>query len=135
MSRITKLFAAVGTVVALVTVFTPGLYAISHSQALTNVLLGQFAALATGHTAYRLSSGKRPALRSTVVGIVCGIGVAISPIVFELVTGFTTVTMFSGGFVAAVGVYGIYANLTTEEEQRIPDLSTDQTPDEGAKAA
>jgi hypothetical protein len=135
MSRIINWVAALAAVISLVTVFTPALWAVGHTQALTNVLLGQFAAMSIGHTAYRLVSGKRPSLRSAVVGTLCGVGIAISPILLELVTGFTTVNMASGALIAAVGLYGVITNLTSEEEQRIPDLSAEQSPDEGPQAA
>lgn len=135
MSRIIKLAAVLGALAGLVTVFTPAFWVLDHSQALANVLIGQFAAIAIGHTAYRITSGKRPSLRSAVAGVVSGIGIAVSPIVFGLVTGFTTVTMACGGLVVAVGLYGVVANLRTEEEQRIPDLQTEGTPDDGVNAA
>jgi len=135
MSRIIKGIAALGVIVSLVVVFTPTFWSVGHTQALTNVLLGQFAVMSIGHTAYRLASGKRPSLRSAVVGTICGAGIAISPILLGLVSGFTSINMFSGGLIMAVGLYGIVANLTTEEEQRIPDLSAEQAPDDGPQAA
>lgn len=135
MSRITKFVAGLGTLVALFAVFSPALWSVSHTQALSNVLFGQFAAMAIGHTTYRIASGKRPSLRAGVFSVICGLGLAVSPIFFGLVSGFTTVTMFSGLLVVLVGLYSIASNLTSEEEQRIPDITTDQTPEEGAKAA
>jgi len=135
MSRIIKLAAVLGTVMSLVMVFTPAFWAVSHTQALVNVLLGQFAVMAIGHSAYRITSGKKPDLRAAIVGVVCGGALAISPILLELVAGFTTVTMIGGGIIVAVGLYGIVANLVGEDEQRIPDLRTEQSPDDSPKAA
>lgn len=135
MSRIIKLIAGLSTVAAIVAVFLPALWSVSHSQALASVLFGQFAAMSIGHTTYRITSGKRPSLRSAAVAVICGGALAVSPIVFELVTGFTTMTMVCGGLVVAVGLYGIGVNLTSEEEKRIPDLTTDQLHEESAKAA
>ncbi|MBO4247015.1 hypothetical protein IL252_04155 [Halomicrobium sp. IBSBa] len=135
MSRITKALSLLGTLVAVVTVFTPALYAVSHTQALANVLLGQFAAMTIGYTAYRIASGKRPTLRPALIGLLCGLGIAISPVVLVPVTGFTTVTMFGGGFVAAIGLYGVVASQFGEDEDRIPDLSAERSPDESLKAA
>ena len=135
MSRIIKAVAVLGTVTSLLMVFTPTFWSVSHTQALANVLLGQFAVMAIGHTTYRITSGKPPSLRAAVAGVVCGLGLAVSPILLGPVAGFTTVTMVGGGFVAAVGLYGIVSKLLGEEEQRIPDLTADQTPEESAKAA
>ena len=135
MSRIIKAAATLGAVVALLMVFTPAFFTVSHTQALANVLFGQFAAMAIGHSAYRIASGKRPDLRAGIVGVICGTGLAVSPVFLELVTGFTTMTMVGGGFIAAVGLYAVVANLTGEDEQRIPDLRTDQPPEDGAKTA
>ena len=135
MSRIMKVVSLLGTLVALGMVATPALYEISHTQVLANVLLGQFAAMFVGYTAYRITSGKLPALKPALGGAICGFGLAISPVLLEPVAGFTTVTMFGGGFVGLVGLYGVVKSVVGEEEDRIPDLATDHSPDESPNAA
>lgn len=135
MSRIIKTATVLGAVTSLVMVFTPAFFEVSHSQTLANVLFGQFAAMAIGHTAYRVASGKRPDTRAAVMGVICGAGLAVSPIILGLVTGFTTLTMVGGGIIVAVGLYGIVASLADEDEQRIPDIRTDQSPEDSAKTA
>jgi|GEM_PF-1970978 len=135
MSRIIKTAAVIGAIASLVMVFTPAFFDVSHTQALASVLFGQFATMAIGHTAYRVTSGKRPDMRAAIAGVICGAGLAVSPILLGLVSGFTTLTMVGGGIIAAVGLYGIVANLTGEDEQRIPDIRTEQSPEDSAKTA
>lgn len=104
MRRVVKWVAVFATIGAAWTVFAPGLWHPGHSQVLTNVLLGEFAALALGHTAYRLASGTDPLLSVSLGGALIGVAIAVSPLVFGLVYGLTTSNMVCGGLVAAAGV-------------------------------
>lgn len=104
MKRFVKWAAILATVAAAWSIFAPGLWQPTHAQALTNVLLGEFAALALGHTAYRLASGTDPLLSVSLGGALLGVGIAVSPLVFGLVVGLTTSNMVCGGLVAVAGI-------------------------------
>ncbi|WP_226012422.1 hypothetical protein [Halomicrobium salinisoli] len=123
MARVTKAATVAATLVAVLLVFVPALYPVSHSQALSNVLVGQFAAMAVGHCAYRVAYGKRPALRSAVAAVVCGGFIAISPVLFGLVEPFTTITMVGGALVAIAGALAVVRAVTWDEGRDIHDLS------------
>ena len=129
MSRVTNLVTTVGALLGVVLVFVPAFFTISHSQALTNVLVGQFGAMAIGHSAYRVAYGKNPSARSAIAAILCGVILAVSPIVFGLVDGFTTITMVGGGVIALAGVLALLS-ARSSDDRNIPELSADR---EGAE--
>ncbi len=133
MARVMKAVTAAATLVAVALVFVPALYPVSHLQALTNVLVGQFAAMAVGHCAYRIAYGKRPAIRSAVAAVLCGGFIAISPLLFGLVEPFTTITMVGGALVAAAGALAVFAAVTWDEGRDIRGLSAGR--DEAAESA
>lgn len=116
---VTKWAAYLGTAAALWAVLAPSFWPVRHVQALTNLLLGEFAAVAIGHTAYRLASGKRAAPLTALFAAVLGAGIALSPLVFGLVTGFTTSNMVTGGVVAVAGVLAaVTGAVGTSERER-----------------
>jgi len=79
MSRVLKLATVVATVAALATIFAPALWRVSHGQALTNVLVGEFATLAMGYTAYRIAYGRDASRSVALAAAVFGAVLAISP--------------------------------------------------------
>lgn len=104
MRRAVTWAAIAATVAATWTIFAPSLWQPEHGQALTNVLLGEFAAIALAHSAYRLASGTDPLVSVALGGAAIGVGIAASPVVFGLVVGLTTSNMVCGGLVAVAGV-------------------------------
>ena len=104
MRQFVKWAAILATVAAGWTVIAPAIWQPDHTQALTNVLLGEFAALVLGHTAYRLTSGTDPSMSAALGGVLIGLVIALSPIVFGLVFGLTTSNMVCGGLVAVAGI-------------------------------
>ncbi|MCU4801089.1 hypothetical protein OB920_11980 [Halobacteria archaeon HArc-gm2] len=131
MSRVLKLAAVVATVAALGTIFAPALWRVSHGQALTNVLVGEFATLAMGYTAYRIAYGKDASRSVALAAAVFGAVLAVSPVVFGLVPVFTSVTMIGGGLVAVVSLVAFVTTFTGDDRSvrgisRGRDASDDQ---------
>ncbi len=143
MSRVIKWAALVATVVAVLTIFAPALWRVSHPQALTNVLVGEFAALTMGYTAYRIAYGKSPSRSVALAAFLLGTVLAVSPLVFGLVEPFTTVTMVGGGVVAVVALATLVATFLGDDGRQVRgvargrETNDDQpkTGDEQAKAA
>ena len=136
MTRAIKWAAIVATLAALATVFAPALWRVSHAQALTNVLVGEFATLTMGYTAYRIAYGKDPSRSAALVAAVLGAIIAASPLVFGLVQVFTSVNMIGGGIVVLVGLVAFATTFTGSEDRSIPDVASGRdASDEQAKAA
>ncbi len=104
LKRLTQGAAAVGVLVAVWTVFAPAVWMPDHPQVLTNVLVGEFAALALAHTVYRMASGRPPFLSVALAAALFGALIAASPLVLGLVVGLTTSNMVSGTIIAVAGV-------------------------------
>lgn len=136
MVRALKWAAVLASLGAVATVFAPAVWPVSHPQALTNVIVGEFAAIAIGYTAYRLTYGKG-VLRSAALGAaVCGTVLAVSPLQFGLVDGFTSVNMVGGGLVAVVGLLAVAATFRGEEGREVTEVARGrESGDDQAKAA
>ena len=119
MSRVIKWAAIAATLVAVGTVFAPAFWRVSHSQALTNLLVGEFAALTMGYTAYRVSYGRGPSRSVSLAAVVLGAVLAVSPVVFGLVEPFTTVTMVGGGVVAVVALVTFVTTFIGDDDRKV----------------
>ena len=136
MSRALKWAAVLATIAALATVFAPAFLSVSYPQALTNLIVGEFAALSVGYTAYRIAYGKRPSRSVALATVVLGAILAVSPLVFGLVQSFTSVNMVGGGLVALVGLASLVTTFTDGDDRNVRNLSAGrEAGDDGAKAA
>ncbi|MBX0321751.1 hypothetical protein EGH21_01775 [Halomicroarcula sp. F13] len=118
MVNATKWVGLAGTVVSIVVIFLPSVFSVPHTQALTNLLVGEIAALAVGHSAYRAASGKQAAPLAAVAGVVCGLVLTVSPILFYAVDPFLTVMLVLGLVVTAGGAAAIVDRYLGGEEGR-----------------
>lgn len=129
MKRVVKWAALLGTLASLWTVISPTFWQPDHIQVLANVLLGEFAALALAHTAYRLTSEQQPSIPLSLTATVFGVLIAASPLTFGLVTGLTTSNMASGGLIAVTGLAAAFITFRSSEERNLPNgLAADETP-------
>ena len=102
MVNVTKWSGIVATLGSLVIIALPAFFSVSHSQALASLLLGEIAAIALAHSAYRASSGKQASFVGVATAVVCGLGLLASPILFYPVDPFLTL-MLALSFVVVVG--------------------------------
>ncbi|GAA0279848.1 SPW repeat domain-containing protein [Halobacterium noricense] len=129
MKRVVKWAAVLGTIASLWTAVSPTFWQPDHVQVLTNVLLGEFAALALAHTAYRLASEQQPSIRFSLAATALGVLIAASPLTFGLVTGLTTSNIVSGGLIAVTGLTAAFITFRRSKERNLPNaLAADEAP-------
>ena len=104
MVNITKWSGLVATIASLVVILLPAFFRVSHSQALTSLLVGEVAAIALAHSAYRASSGKQAAPLSVVVAVVSGLILLVSPLVLSPFDPFLSLMLATSLLVLAGGV-------------------------------
>jgi len=104
MVNITKWTGLVATVASLVIIVLPAMFSVPHSQALVSLLVGEIAAIALAHTAYRASSGKQASLLSLVTATVSGVILLVSPLVLAPVDPFLTIMLGLGLVLVASSV-------------------------------
>ena len=102
MVNVTKWSGLVATLASLVVIVLPAVSSIPHAQALMNLLLGEVAAIALAHSAYRASSGKQANPVAVVTAVVCGLVLLVSPLVLSPVDPFLTL-MLAFSLVIVVG--------------------------------
>lgn len=129
MRVLVKWVAVLATVAATWTIFAPMLWHPSHVQTLTNVLLGEFAAIALGHTAYRFTSGTDPSTLASLGGAGLGVVIAVSPLLFGLTFGLTTSNMVCGGLIAIAGIASFVVSRVQSpgREARRPGIENERT--------
>jgi len=102
MVNLTKWAAVVASLSSLVIIVLPAVSRVPHTQALLNLLLGEIAAIALAHSAYRISSGKQASPVGVLTGLVCGLVLLVSPLLFAPVDPFLTL-MVAFSLVVVVG--------------------------------
>ncbi|QIO22318.1 hypothetical protein [Haloarcula sp. JP-L23] len=118
MVNATKWLGLAATVVSVVVILLPAVFSVPHTQALTNLLVGEIAALAVGHSTYRAASGKQAAPLAAVTAIVCGLLLTVSPMFLYAVDPFLTVMLLFGLVVTAGGAVAIVDRYVGGEEGR-----------------
>jgi len=108
MVNLTKWSGLVATVASLVVILLPAFFRVTHTQALTSLLVGEVAAIALAHSAYRASSGKQASPLSVVAAIVSGLILLVSPLLLSPFDPFLTL-MIGTSLVVLVG--GILAGV------------------------
>jgi len=83
MVKLTKWSGIAATVASLVVIALPAFFRVTHSQALTSLLVGEVAAIALAHSAYRASSGKQAAPLSIVMAVLSGLVLLVSPLLLS----------------------------------------------------
>lgn len=104
MVNLTKWSGLVATIASLVVIVLPALFRVTHSQALTSLLVGEVAAIALAHSAYRASSGKQAAPLSVVAAVVSGLILLVSPLLLSPFDPFLTLMLGTSLIVLAGGV-------------------------------
>jgi drug/metabolite transporter (DMT)-like permease len=104
MVNLTKWSGLVATIASLVVIVLPAFFRVTHPQALTSLLVGEVAAIALAHSAYRASSGKQASLLSVVAAIVSGLILVVSPLVLSPFDPFLTIMLGVSLVVLAGGV-------------------------------
>ena len=104
MVNLTKWSGLVATIASLVVIVLPAFFRVTHPQALTSLLVGEAAAIALAHSAYRASSGKQAAPLSIVVAVVSGLLLLVSPLVLSPFDPFLTIMLGTSLLVLAGGV-------------------------------
>ncbi|GGN85798.1 MULTISPECIES: hypothetical protein [Haloarcula] len=118
MVNATKWLGLAATVVSVVVILLPAVFSVPHTQALTNLLVGEVAALAVGHSTYRAASGKQAVPLAAVTGIVCGLLLTVSPMFLYAVDPFLTVMLLFGLVVTAGGAAALVDRYVGGEEGR-----------------
>jgi hypothetical protein len=103
MVNVTKWFGLVATLCSLVVISLSAVFSVPHPQALVNLLLGEIAAIALAHSAYRASSGKQASPLAIVVAVLCGLALLVSPLVLTPTDPFLTVMLVLSAVIAAAG--------------------------------
>ena len=104
MVNLTKWSGLIATIASLVVIVLPAFFRVTHPQALTSLLVGEVAAIALAHSAYRASSGKQASLLSVVAAIVSGLILVVSPLVLSPFDPFLTIMLGVSLVVLAGGV-------------------------------
>jgi len=108
MANLTKWSGIVATVASVVVIALPALFRVTHSQTLTSLLLGEVAAIALAHSAYRASSGKQAAPLSIAAAVVSGLVLLVSPLLLSPFDPFlslmlgTSLVVLLGGVLAGI---------------------------------
>ena len=104
MVNVTKWAGIAAMASSLAVIALPASFAVPHQQALLSLLLGEIAAIAMAHSAYRASSGKQASPLGIATAVVCGLILLVSPIVFYPVDPFLSVMLAVSAVIAAGGV-------------------------------
>jgi hypothetical protein len=111
-----------GTIVAAVLSFViiglVAMYRPSHEQSLINLLLGEVGAIAIGHTAYRISSGKQASPISAGAAVFCGIVLAGTPFLLANFDPFLTIQLICSLVLTLAGVAALAERFVGGEEGR-----------------
>lgn len=135
MFRSLKWTAAFATLAGLATVFAPALWSVGHVQALTNVILGEFATLSMGYTTYRIAYGKDASRSVALASAVFGAVVAASPLVLGSAGGFAAVTIAGGAVVAVVGLAAFVTTFLAGDDHGVRNATGERdASDESAGA-
>jgi drug/metabolite transporter (DMT)-like permease len=118
MVNLTKWLGLVATLSGLVVIALPAVFSVPHSQALVSLLLGEIAAIALAHSAYRASSGKQASPVAIVTAVVCGLGLLVSPLVLAPTDPFLTVMLVLSGVIVASGVAAAVERIRGGSEGR-----------------
>ena len=104
MVNTTKWSGLVATVASLVVILLPTFFQVPHAQALTSLLVGELAAIALAHSAYRASSGKQANPLSIVTAVVAGLVLLVSPLLLAPFDPFLTVMLATSLVILLGGV-------------------------------
>ena len=104
MVNLTKWSGLVATVASLVVILLPAFFRVTHPQALTSLLVGEVAAIALAHSAYRASSGKQAAPLSIAAAVLSGLVLLVSPLLLSPFDPFLTLMLATSLVVLLGGV-------------------------------
>jgi len=104
MVNLTKWSGFVATIASLVIIVLPAFFRVTHPQALTSLLVGEVAAIALAHSAYRASSGKQAAPLSVGAAVVSGLILLASPLLLSPFDPFLTLMLATSLIVLIGGV-------------------------------
>jgi drug/metabolite transporter (DMT)-like permease len=104
MVNLTKWSGIVATLAALVVIVLPALFRVPHGQSLANLLLGEIAAIALAHSAYRASSGKQASPMAVVAAVISGLVLLVSPILLAPFDPFLSVMLGTSLLILVGGV-------------------------------
>lgn len=114
----TKWFLFGASLVSMVVIFVSAFIPVAYQQSLVNLLIGELAAIALAHSAYRVSSGKQVSPVASGLAIVSGLILFVSPILIEPVDPILSIMFATGAIIAAGGLVGILGRIRGGEEGR-----------------
>lgn len=114
----TKWFLFGTALVSLVVIFISAFIPVAYEQALVNLLVGELAAIALAHSAYRISSGKQVSPVAAGLAVVSGAILFVSPILIEPVDPVLSIMFATGAIIVAGGLAGIVGRIRGGEEGR-----------------
>ena len=115
---ILKIVGLVVTILSLLVVCLSVVFSIPYTQALVNLIVGEFVAIALAHSTYRISSGKQAAPLAAGVAIVGGLILAGTPYLLARFDPFLTVQLVCSLLIALTGVGIIADRFVGGEEGR-----------------
>ncbi|MDS0221967.1 hypothetical protein NDI54_11480 [Haloarcula sp. S1AR25-5A] len=114
----TKWFLLGATLISMFVIVVSAIIPVAYQQALVNLLVGELAAIALAHSAYRVSSGKQASPAAAALAVVSGIILFLSPIFIEPVDPILSIMFAAGAIVTVGGLVGILGRLLGGEEGR-----------------
>lgn len=114
----TKWFLAGATLISVAVIFVSAVIPVAYQQALVNLLVGELAAIALAHSAYRVSSGKQPSLKVAVSATLSGVILILSPIMINPVDPILSILFGMGGIVTVAGIVSVLTRVIGGEEGR-----------------
>jgi hypothetical protein len=116
MVDVLKWLGLVGTILSAVIVVLSGVFSIPYTQALINLLVGEFVVIAVAHSTYRISSGKQASPMAAGLAIGGGIVLAATPYLFARFDPYLTIQLVCSLVVVATGV-GVFADRVLGGEE------------------
>jgi hypothetical protein len=114
----TKWFLLGATLVSMFVIVVSAIIPVAYQQALVNLLVGELAAIALAHSAYRVSSGKQASSVAAAIAVASGIILFLSPIFIEPVDPILSIMFAAGAVVTVGGLVGILGRILGGEEGR-----------------
>ena len=118
MVNVFKWLGLVATILAAVVVVLSTVFSIPYTQALINLLVGEFVLLATAHSTYRISSGKQATMQATAVTIVGAAVLAGTPYLLARFDPYLTIQLVCSLVILASGLGALANRYVGGEEGR-----------------